>query len=905
MIFERPSSAILLNESDVEQKLLYPLLVADMPSGLAHDPADIHTKANVRKFVIGKGSDKKSYFPDYVIARGGLPLLVAEAKSPGSDLEEAYREARLYAAELNAQFGSGIAPVRKLIATDGLVLYAGSADHAQPKYILQLKDLDIYKDNFAEFSAEFNVSAVDAEFVKLLPLVRPKRFWKPRKLVGGVGFQREEVGMNSFGATISADFSHIFNPLTIEDRNFIAQHGYISSKRRERYIEPIDRIIRASTPLSEARSKTLEDTAAPSEIVKVLRGSRQLEHQVMLIVGSAGAGKTTFVDHLREKALPADIRAKTVWLHIDMNPAPISRAEIYDWLRGQIIEKCKAAEPKTDFDELDTIRNVHALQVTQFRKGTGRLYEGNKETWNVKLAEHLENTLRDKHAVAQNHAIYCSSNRGRLLIIVLDNCDKRLRDEQLLMFEAAQWIQREFKALVVLPIREETYDNHHSEPPLDTALKDLVFRIEPPLFQRILQSRVQLAVKATATEGKKVLRYELPNGMHVDYPASDQAYYLSSILRSVFEHDMHVRRLIVGLAGRNMRRAMEIFLEFCTSGHIGEDHILKMVQSQGQYVLPLSLVTTVLLRSNLRFYDSDRAYLKNLYAASELDQRPSFLARILMLKWLDEKSNQIGPQRLKGYVHVRQMRMELSRFGIDHDVFFRELENMARGFCILSEDFRTTNLTDDDLVALAPAGRVHLQICSDTYYLAAVAEDTWFREQAPAEAIAQRIKNSAQHYSPRTVLYNARACLNELTQMRQVEANAYSVIFNDNRFNNLTDFTKAITTVGAFERTLVTGSWVEADLRYPPDSTHEGRIVNHTNYGVFVDLEQGVTGLIHSSSINGDHHKNPQYSVGELVWVKVLDIDHLARRMALTLAPDASTNVDLSENNFDTTGSEQ
>lgn len=888
MIFNKPSSSELQNESDVEQKFLFPLLASEQPAGLGHDAADIHTKTNIRKFSIGKGSDHKSYFPDYVIAKAGLPILVAEAKTPGADLSEAYREARLYAAELNGQFDAGIQPACKIIATDGRVLLAGAADQAKPKFTIELKHFDVYNAEFADFAAEFGATAVDEAYRQILPRIRPKRFWKPRKLVGGVALQREEVGMNSFGATISADFSNIFNPLTLEDRSFIARHGYISSKRRERYIEPIDRIIRASTPLSESRSKTLEDTAAPNEIVKVLRGSRQLEHQVMLIVGSAGAGKTTFVDHLRVKALPVDVRAKTVWLHIDMNPAPISRAEIYDWLRGEIISKCRDSEPSVDFDELDSIKNVHAAQVNQFRKGTGRLYESNNEVWNSKLAEHLEKTLQDKHVVAQNHATYASSNRGKLLIIVLDNCDKRLRDEQLLMFEAAQWIQREFKGLVVLPLREETYDNHHSEPPLDTALKDLVFRIEPPLFQRILQSRVQLAVQAVGTEGRKVLRYELPNGMHVDYPASDQAFYLSSILRSVFEHDMHVRRLIVGLAGRNMRRAMEIFLEFCTSGHIGEDHILKMVQSQGQYVLPLGLVTTVLLRSNLRFYDSDRAYLKNLYAASELDQRPSFFARHLMLKWLDERSNQVGPQRLKGYVHVKDMRTELARFGVEQTVFFRELENLARGFCVLSEDFRTTNLTDDDLIALAPAGRVHLQISADTYYLAAVAEDTWFTDQASAEAIAERIKVSSQHYSARTTLRNARACYIELSRARQLEANAYSAVFHDNRFNDLTDLAKADSIIGAFERSLISGPWVGADHRYPSGSVHTGRVVNHTKYGVFVDVEDGVTGLIHSSQIEGDHLTSSLYMIGTNVQVKVLDIDHLARRMSLVLSSSRS-----------------
>jgi hypothetical protein len=883
MRFQLPDLSELHNESDVEQKLLYPMLTGEMPNGLAHDPAGIYTKANIRRFSIGKGTELKSYFPDYVITRGGLPIIVIEAKTPGSDMEQAYREARLYSAELNAQFDHGIQPVTKIMVSDGNQVWAGYSDKATPKHRIMLADLNPYNDQYAEFGTEFNSDAVDAALSTLLPLIRPRRFWKPRKLVGGVAFQREEVGMNSFGATISADFSNIFNPLSMEDRNFIARNGYISSKRRERYVEPIDRIIRASTPLSESRSTTLDDTSSPVEIVKVLRSPRQLEHQVMLIVGSAGAGKTTFIDYLREEALPSDVRAKTVWLHLDMNTAPISRAEIYQWLRDQIISGCKELEPKTDFDELEAIKNVHAVQVNQFRKGTGRLYEKDPALWDQKLAEHLEATLRDKHLVAQNHTMYSSTSKGKLLIIILDNCDKRLRDEQLLMFEAAQWMQREFRALVVLPLREETYDNHHNEPPLDTALKDLVFRVEPPLFQKILQSRVQLAIKATAKSGKKVPRYELPNGMHVDYPASDQAYYLTSILRSVFEHDMHVRRLIVGLAGRNMRRAMEIFLEFCTSGHIGEDHILKMVQSKGQYVLPLSLVTTVLLRSNLRFYDSDRAYLKNLYSASELDRKPAYFARMLILRWLDEKSNQFGPQRLKGYVQVRHMRNEITKFGVEQDVFFREVESLARGFCVLSEDFRTTNLTDDDLVALAPAGRVHLQICSDTYYLAAIAEDTWFRDEASAEAIAERMRNPITHYSPRAALQNARSCLRELDLVQQLEVKAYNAVSSDNRFGILTDLTRAESTLRGFENSLISGPWAGADTRYLPGSVYSGRIVNRTNFGFFVDLEPGVTGLIHSSNLRDINANIPAYSVGSPVQVKVVDVDHFAKRMSLVL----------------------
>jgi hypothetical protein len=72
----------LVTESDVEQKFLYPALTQDAPFGLGISAAHIQTKHNIRRFSIGKGASKKSYFPDYLVVIGGLPLLVVEAKAP-------------------------------------------------------------------------------------------------------------------------------------------------------------------------------------------------------------------------------------------------------------------------------------------------------------------------------------------------------------------------------------------------------------------------------------------------------------------------------------------------------------------------------------------------------------------------------------------------------------------------------------------------------------------------------------------------------------------------------------------------------------------------------------------------------------------------------------------------------
>src|ERR1035437_3257313 len=128
MKFDWPDLSALQNESDVEQKLVYPLLVAEEPFGFGIAPNEILTKKNIRRLTIGKGSDRKSYFPDYLVLVGCIPIVVIEAKKPEEDLDEAYREARLYATEVNAIYRPGINPLTKVVATNGVRLIAGAWD---------------------------------------------------------------------------------------------------------------------------------------------------------------------------------------------------------------------------------------------------------------------------------------------------------------------------------------------------------------------------------------------------------------------------------------------------------------------------------------------------------------------------------------------------------------------------------------------------------------------------------------------------------------------------------------------------------------------------------------------------------------------------------------------------------
>ena len=78
--------------------------------------------------------------------------------------------------------------------------------------------------------------------------------------------------------------------------------------------------------------------------------------------------------------------------------------------------------------------------------------------------------------------------------------------------------------------------------------------------------------------------------------------------------------------------------------------------------------------------------------------------------------------------------------------------------------------------------------------------------------------------------------------------------------------------------------WEAIEVKYPVGSKHTARVRNFTNFGVFVELEEGVDGLIHISDLSWTKkvkHPSEFTQVGAQIDVVVLDIDKENRRLSL------------------------
>ena len=78
--------------------------------------------------------------------------------------------------------------------------------------------------------------------------------------------------------------------------------------------------------------------------------------------------------------------------------------------------------------------------------------------------------------------------------------------------------------------------------------------------------------------------------------------------------------------------------------------------------------------------------------------------------------------------------------------------------------------------------------------------------------------------------------------------------------------------------------WENIEERYKPGDIVEGKVVSITDYGAFLELEQGIEGLVHVSEMSWTghiRHPSQRVSLGQVVKVSVLSIDHDMKKISL------------------------
>lgn len=95
--------------------------------------------------------------------------------------------------------------------------------------------------------------------------------------------------------------------------------------------------------------------------------------------------------------------------------------------------------------------------------------------------------------------------------------------------------------------------------------------------------------------------------------------------------------------------------------------------------------------------------------------------------------------------------------------------------------------------------------------------------------------------------------------------------------------------------------WETLEQRYPIGSRHEGKVRNLTNFGAFIELEEGIDGLVHISDLSWTkkiRHPSEVLKKGQVVEVVVLNVDREHRRISLGYKQTSDSPWDMFEEKY-------
>ena len=434
------------------------------------------------------------------------------------------------------------------------------------------------------------------------------------------------------------------NPENSNEREEIVLNAYVESKRRETHITHIERIIKNSKN-SNKFGTTVIDTLSADKVTTNLNNPK-FKKEIFLIVGHVGSGKSTFVDYLRYVELTSK-EYNFSWVNINLNNSPSSRNLIYEWIINQTTSQISEVNSSVDFSSLEFIEKIFSSEIAKFKSGPIKIFDKDSEKYKVEYFNELNKLQSDSVGFLKSIIDYFYTSRNLTLVVTLDNCDKREKESQLLMFEVANWLKNEFSCNVILPIRDTTFEIYQDQPPLDTVIKDLVFRIDPPQLQRVLKKRLKyIAQKSRSFQSD--FTYQTYKGMSVKVSRDEVYSYLNSIVNSIF-NNQYYKTIVIGLTGKNIRRGIEIILDFCKSGYLKEDEILKMRMYNDNYEIPNHRLSLILLKGNRNYYSDSNSKIRNLFNAYEEEVIPDPFARISILLWLKENFKISGQSNVRGF----------------------------------------------------------------------------------------------------------------------------------------------------------------------------------------------------------------------------------------------------------------
>lgn len=465
-------------------------------------------------------------------------------------------------------------------------------------------------------------------------------------------------------------------------------------------------------PLETSRGSALTDV--------ITRNQVSHRKEFVLLVGTKGSGKSTFIDRFFKLVLPRNIAEHCVIIRVDMKENPGDAQSVVTWLNKRLVS---ASEDVIfpDTPEFSEIQGMFFDEYKRLSKGPLKaLYDRDKESFHEEFGRRMDQLRSDDaHAYLQGILRHVRNQRSSLPIIVLDNADHFDINFQQSVYQYARSLYEQSACLIIMPITDRTSWQLSKHGALQSFEVTSLF-LPTPQIGDVIRKRIDFIDSKMEIEGKNP-----QSGYFVKRGISLSLKDLNGFARAmqrVFLDTPNVSKTVGELANFDIRRTLDLVRRTISSPHIQVDDLVTSFILGNAVRVPPWRVDRAIIRQGYEVYPSGQHdFVQNGFDLdSSLTTSPLLGIRILtLLRDVPDKEHE-GPT-----IDVDSVRAYLGGMDFQPRAVDLWLDAMLKTGLVLNFDPTVQDIANCTVLELSASGRRHLSWALGNFeYLGAMAEVT-------------------------------------------------------------------------------------------------------------------------------------------------------------------------------------
>lgn len=529
---------------------------------------------------------------------------------------------------------------------------------------------------------------------------------------------------------LSADLGSLmakfFDRLTGDVDNDLLDACFVETKESQYADRQLARI--AEDMVSTIRDLETTDASKLTRLIRAVTEAHR--HEFVVIVGTKGSGKSTFLGRFFKSVLPKEIAKELVVIKLDLKGSTGDSNTIVSWLDDLLLQEAEDSIFSNGAPTYDQLRGIFYDDYVRLRSGAwANQYETSREGFREQFGMWMEEQRQRKpHEYIEGMLRFVVSSELKIPVIIFDNADHFDIEFQQRVYQYARSLYEKTVCLIVLPITDRTSWQLSKHGALQ-SFDHQSFFLPTPATEQIIRKRIEFLERRIADEHQKPDdRYFVREGIYLSI--GDIANFTRT-LQHVFLQTSIISTVIGDLANHDVRRALNLARNFAISPHLKIEDLIKSYIANTSVEVPVYRAVRALVRGHYDIYPSGQNdYVQNIFALnSDLITTPLLGVRILQLL-ADVPRN----ERNEALILTGQIVDYLSDAGIEARATKLWLDEMLKTGLCLSYDPTVQSIDAASQIEISPSGRQHLRWASGNYeYLGQMAEVTPLMSEAAYE----------------------------------------------------------------------------------------------------------------------------------------------------------------------------